>query len=131
VTTQRGQNRYVDVNKHDVYSRILELDLRKMEKRHERHIWHVKSMWGGVAGILLAAYVLLTAQYLNGNAVLVRSNNYMLAGGVLLLSIALCYGLMWIGVIREYRKFENVINEKIRYYEGVINAPLSAQLSSD
>jgi hypothetical protein len=131
VTTQRGQNRYVDVNKHDVYSRILELDLRKMEKRHERHIWHVKSMWGGVAGILLAAYVLLTAQYLNGNAVLVRSNNYMLAGGVLLLSIALCYGLMWIGVIREYRKFENVINEKIRYYEGVINAPLSTQLSSD
>ena len=131
MTTQRGQNRYVDVNKHDVYSRILELDLRKMEKRHERHIWHVKSMWGGVAGILLAAYVLLTAQYLNGNAVLVRSNNYMLAGGVLLLSIALCYGLMWIGVIREYRKFENVINEKIRYYEGVINAPLSAQLSSD
>jgi len=131
VTTQRGQNRYVDVNKHDVYNRILELDLRKMEKRHERHIWHVKSMWGGVAGILLAAYVLLTAQYLNGNAVLVRSNNYMLAGGVLLLSIALCYGLMWIGVIHEYRKFENVINEKIRYYEGVINAPLSAQLSGD
>jgi hypothetical protein len=131
VTTQRGQNRYVDVNKHDVYNRILELDLRKMEKRHERHIWHVKSMWGGVAGILLAAYVLLTAQYLNGNAVLVRSNNYMVAGGVLLLSIALCYGLMWIGVIREYRKFEGVINEKIRYYEGVINAPLSAQLSSD
>ncbi|MFZ0011198.1 MAG: hypothetical protein WAL97_04760 [Halobacteriota archaeon] len=131
MTTQRGQNRYVDVNKHDVYNRILELDLRKMEKRHERHIWHVKSMWGGVAGILLAVYVLLTAQYLNGNAVLVRSNNYMLAGGVLLLSIALCYGLMWIGVIREYRKFENVINEKIRYYEGVINAPLSAQLSGD
>ena len=114
MTTQRGQNRYVDVNKHDVYNRILELDLRKMEKRHERHIWHVKSMWGGVAGILLAAYVLLTAQYLNGNAVLVRSNNYMLAAGVLLLSIALCYGLMWIGVIHEYRKFENVINEKIR-----------------
>lgn len=131
MTTQRGQNRYVDVNKHDVYNRILELDLRKMEKRHERHIWHVKSMWGGVAGILLAVYVLLTAQYLNGNAVLVRSNNYMLAGGVLLLSIALCYGLMWIGVIREYRKFEGVINEKIRYYEGVINAPLSAQLSGD
>jgi len=131
VTTQRGQNRYVDVNKGDVYNRILELDLRKMEKRHERHIWHVKSMWGGVAGILLAVYVLLTAQYLNGNAVLVRSNNYMLAAGILLLSIALCYGLMWIGVIREYRKFEGVINEKIRYYEGVINAPLSAQLSGD
>jgi hypothetical protein len=131
VTTQRGQNRYVDVNKGDVYNRILELDLRKMEKRHERHIWHIKSMWGGVAGILLAVYVLLTAQYLNGNAVLVRSNNYMLAGGVLLLSIALCYGLMWIGVIREYRKFEGVINEKIRYYEGVINAPLSAQFSGD
>ncbi|MGB9372368.1 MAG: hypothetical protein WCB79_10625 [Halobacteriota archaeon] len=131
MTTQRGQNRYVDVNKGDVYNRILELDLRKMEKRHERHIWHIKSMWGGVAGILLAVYVLLTAQYLNGNAVLVRSNNYMLAGGILLLSIALCYGLMWIGVIREYRKFESVINEKIRYYEGVINAPLSAQLSGD
>jgi len=121
MSTQRTRDRYVEVNKHDVYSRILELDLRKMEKRHERHIWHIKSMWGGVAGILLAVYVLMTAQYLNGNALLVRSNNYILAGGTLLLSIALCYGLMWIGVIREYKKFERVINDKIRYYENIIN----------
>jgi hypothetical protein len=121
MSTQRTHDRYVEVNKHDVYSRILELDLRKMEKRHERHIWHIKSMWGGVAGILLAVYVLMTAQYLNGNALLVRSNNYILAGGTLLLSIALCYGLMWIGVIREYKKFERVINDKIRYYENIIN----------
>jgi len=131
VTTQRGQNKYAEVIKGDVYSRILELDYRKMEKRHERHIWHIKSMWGGVAGILLAVYVVLTSQYLFGNAVLVRGDNYILAAGTLLLSIALCYGLMWIGVIREYKKFENVINEKIRYYESVMNAPLSAQLSRD
>ena len=131
VTTQRGQNKYVEVNKGDVYNRILELDIRKMEKRHERHIWHVKSMWGGVAGILLAVYVVLTSQYLYGNAVLVRGDNYVLAGGTILISIALCYGLMWIGVIREYKKFEAVINEKIRYYESLINAPLSAQLSRD
>jgi hypothetical protein len=121
--TQQAHDRYVGVNKHDVYSRILELDLRKMEKRHERHIWHIKSMWGGVAGILLAVYVLMTAQYLNGNALLVRSNNYILAGGALLLSIALCYGFMWIGVIREYKKFERVINDKMKYYESVISAP--------
>src|SRR5450759_5444208 len=94
VITQQAHDRYVGVNKHEVYSRILELDLRKMEKRHERHIWHIKSMWGGVAGILLAIYVLITAQYLNGNALLVRSNNYILAGGALLLSIALCYGCL-------------------------------------
>jgi hypothetical protein len=131
VTTQRGQNKYVEVNKGDVYNRILELDIRKMEKRHERHIWHIKSMWGGVAGILLAVYVVLTSQYLYGNAVLVRGDNYVLAGGAVLISIALCYGLMWIGVIREYNKFEAVINEKIRYYESAINAPLSAQLSRD
>ncbi|MGZ7132291.1 MAG: hypothetical protein ACXVH6_02800, partial [Halobacteriota archaeon] len=68
MTTQRGQNRYVEVNKADIYNRILELDIRKMEKRHERHIWHIKSMWGGVAGILLAVYVVLTSQYLYGNA---------------------------------------------------------------
>ena len=109
------------MDKGDVYSRILELDLRKMEKRHERHVWHVKSMWGGVAGILLAVYVLLTAQYLNGNALLLRNNNYVFAAGGLLLSIALCYGLMWIGVIREYKKFERIINDKIRYYEGIVN----------
>ncbi|MGZ4869558.1 MAG: hypothetical protein ACXV2F_04255, partial [Halobacteriota archaeon] len=66
-----------------------------------------------------------------GNAVLVRGDNYVLAGGTVLISIALCYGLMWIGVIREYKKFEDVINEKIRYYESVINAPLSEQLSRD
>jgi hypothetical protein len=131
VTTQRGQNRYVEVNKADIYNRILELDIRKMEKRHERHIWHIKSMWGGVAGILLAVYVVLTSQYLYGNAILVRGDNYVLAGGAVLISIALCYGLMWIGVIREYKKFEDVINEKIRYYESVINAPQSAQLSRD
>jgi len=79
-------------------------------------------MWGGVAGILLAIYVLMTAQYLNGNAVLVRNNNYMWVAGALLLSIALCYGLMWVGVIREYKKYERVINDKIRYYEDVANA---------
>ena len=112
-----------------MYGRILELDLRKMEKRHERHIWHVKSMWGGVAGILLAVYILMTAQYLNGNPLLVRSNNYILAGGALLFSIALCYGLMWIGVIREYKKFERVINDKIRYYEKLINVPSNADVT--
>jgi hypothetical protein len=131
VTTQRGKNQYVGVNKGDIYTRILELDLRKMEKRHERHIWHIKSMWGGVAGMLLAVYVVLTSQYLYGNALLVQGDNYILAAGILLLSIALCYGLMWIGVIHEYRKFEGVIDEKIRYYEGIINAPLSAQLTGD
>ena len=57
MTTQRGQNKFVEVNKSDFYNRILELDFQKMEKRHERHIWHIKSMWGGVAGILLAVYV--------------------------------------------------------------------------
>jgi hypothetical protein len=93
-----------------------------MEKRHERHIWHIKSMWGGVAGILLAIYVLMTAQYLNGNAVLLRNNNYMLVAGALLLSIALCYGMMWVGVIGEYKKYEHVINDKIRYYEDIANA---------
>ena len=131
MTTQRGQNKYAEVNKGDVYSRILELDFRKMEKRHERHIWHIKSMWGGVAGILLAVYVVLTSQYLYGNAVLVRGDNYVLSAGALLISIALCYGLMWIGVIREYRKFEGVIDERIRYYEDIINAPQSAKLSGD
>ena len=128
---KRGQNKYVEVNKGNIYDRILELDFRKIEKRHERHIWHIKSMWGGVAGILLAVYVILTSQYLFGNAILVRGDNYILAGGTVLLSIALCYGLMWIGVIREYRKFERVIDEKIRYYEGVINAPSSALYSGD
>ena len=113
----------IDVAQNDAYNRILELDLRKMEKRHERHIWHIKSMWGGVAGLLIAVYLTITAQYLNGNALLVRNDNYMLAAGVLLLSIALCYGLMWIGVIREYKKFERVINDKIRHYESVIRGP--------
>ena len=131
MTTQRGQSRYVNVNKSDIYNRILELDLRKMEKRHERHIWHIKSMWGGVAGILLAIYVVLTSQYLYGNALLVQDDNYILAAGILLLSIALCYGLMWLGVIHEYRKFENVIDERIRYYEGLIDASLSAQRIGD
>jgi len=131
VSTQRRQNKFVEVNKSDFYNRILELDFQKMEKRHERHIWHIKSMWGGVAGILLAVYVVLTSQYLYGNAILVRGDNYILAGGTVLISIALCYGLMWIGVIREYRKFEDVIDERIRYYEDVINAPQSAQLSGD
>ena len=73
----------------------------------------------------------LTSQYLYGNALLVQGDNYILAAGILLLSIALCYGLMWIGVIHEYRKFEGVIDEKIRYDEGIINAPLSAQLTGD
>ena len=123
VTTQRGQNKYIEVNKGAFYNRILELDFRKLEKRHERHIWHIKSMWGGVAGILLAVYVILTSQYLYGNALLVQGDNYILAGGTVLLSIALCYGLMWIGVIREYRKFEDVIDDRIRYYEDIIEAP--------
>ena len=123
MTTQRGQNKYVEVNKGAFYNRILELDFRKLEKRHERHIWHIKSMWGGVAGILLAVYVILTSQYLYGNAILVQGDNYILSGGTVLLSIALCYGLMWIGVIREYRKFEGVIDERIRYYEDIIKAP--------
>ena len=123
MTTQRGQNKYVEVNKGAFYTRILELDFRKLEKRHERHIWHIKSMWGGVAGILLAVYVILTSQYLYGNAILVQGDNYILSGGTVLLSIALCYGLMWIGVIREYRKFEGVIDERIRYYEDIIKAP--------
>jgi len=113
----------MDVAKSDVYNRILELDLRKMEKRHERHIWHIKSMWSGVAGLLIAVYLTITAQYLNGNVLFARSNNYMLVAGVLLLSIALCYGLMWIGVIREYKKFEHVINDKIRYYENSMRGP--------
>jgi len=87
-------------------------------------------MWGGVAGILLATYILLTAQYLNGNALLVRGNNYVLAGGTLLLSIALCYGFMWVGVIREYKKFERFINDKIRYYERLINVPSDTEVDS-
>lgn len=86
-------------------------------------------MWGGVGGILLTVYVLTTAQYLNGNPLLVRNNNYILVGGALLLSIALCYGLTWIGVIREYKKFERVINDKIRYYEKLINVPSNADVS--
>ncbi len=114
---QRSDDLPIGIDKHDVYNRILELDLQKMEKRHERHIWHIKSMWGGVAGLLIAVYLTITAQYLNGNALFTRSYNYLLIAGILLLSIALCYGLMWIGVIREYKKFERVINNKIRYYE--------------
>jgi hypothetical protein len=101
-----------------------------MEKRHERHIWHIKSMWGGVEGILLSVYVMITFQYLIGNPLLVRNNNYIFAGGALLLSIALCYGFMWIGVIREYKKFEHVINDKIRYYERLINVPSDTEASS-
>ncbi len=115
---QQSQNRGTEVDKHDVYHRIMELDLQKMEKRHERHIWHIKSMWGGVAGLLIAVYLTVTAQYLNGNALFVQSYNYLVIAGILLLSIALCYGLMWIGVIREYKKFERVINNKIKYYES-------------
>ncbi len=114
---QRSHDTPIEIDKHEVYSRILELDLQKMEKRHERHIWHIKSMWGGVAGLLIAVYLTVTAQYLNGNALFVQNFNYLLIAGVLLLSIALCYGLMWIGVIREYKKFERVINNKITYYE--------------
>ncbi len=114
---QRSQDLPSGIDRHDVYHRILELDLQKMEKRHERHIWHIKSMWGGVAGLLIAVYLTITAQYLNGNALFVREYNYLFIAGVLLLSIALCYGLMWIGVIREYKKFERVINNKIKYYE--------------
>jgi len=117
---QRSQDWHTEIDKHDVYNRILELDLQKMEKRHERHVWHIKSMWGGVSGLLIAVYLTITAQYLNGNALLVRNNNYLLIAGMLLLSVALCYGLMWIGVISEYKKFERVINNKIAYYERTI-----------
>ncbi|MGZ4902414.1 MAG: hypothetical protein ACXVI3_04480 [Halobacteriota archaeon] len=117
---QRSQDWRAEIDKHDVYNRILELDLQKMEKRHERHVWHIKSMWGGVSGLLIAVYLTITAQYLNGNALLVRNNNYLLIAGMLLLSVALCYGLMWVGVIREYKKFERVINNKIAYYERSI-----------
>jgi hypothetical protein len=122
IVVQSAFDRYVEVNKSDVYNRILELDLRKMEKRHERHIWHIKSMWGGLAGILLAVYALITTQYLFGNPLLTRNDNYIFSGGALLLSIALCYGLMWIGVVSEYKKFERVINDRISYYENIIDA---------
>lgn len=104
-----------EIDKHDVYNRIVELDLQKMEKRHERHVWHIKSMWGGVAGLLTWIYLTVTAQYFLGNALFVT--NYLVIAGILLLSVALCYGLMWIGVIREYKHFERVINNKIKYYE--------------
>ncbi|MGZ5520865.1 MAG: hypothetical protein ACXWET_03735 [Halobacteriota archaeon] len=73
---------------------------------------------------------MITFQYLIGNPLLVRNNNYIFAGGALLLSIALCYGFMWIGVIREYKKFERVINDKIRYYERLINVPSDTEASS-
>ncbi len=117
---QRPQDWRSEIDEHDVYSRISELDLRKMEKRHERHIWHIKSMWGGVSGLLVAIYLTITVQYFNGNELFVRNNNYLLIAGILLLSIALCYGFMWIGVIREYKKFERVINNKITYYERLL-----------
>ncbi len=117
---RRSQDQLIEVEKQDVYDRILELDLRKMEKRHERHIWHIKSMWGGVSGLLIAIYLTVTAQYFNGNALFVGNNNYLMIAGILLLSIAFCYGLMWVGVIREYQKFERIINNKIQYYQRTL-----------
>lgn len=112
----------------DVWSKILELDLKKMEMRHERDVWHIKSMWTGLAGLLLAVYLTITAQYFSGNQLLVQNYNYIIVAGTLLLSIALSYGLMWIGVIREYKKFERIINDRMDYYDTLLNDGKKAAL---
>jgi len=102
VTTQRGQNKYVEVNKRRRLHRILELDIQKWKNATTPHMaCKIHVGWG--AGILLAVYVVLTSQYLYGNAVLVRGDNYVLPAEPFLFSIGLCYGLMWIGVIRSIR----------------------------
>jgi hypothetical protein len=105
----------------EVLSKMLELDLKKMEMRHERHVWHIKSMWSGLTGLLIAVYVTITAQYLWGNKLFVQDYNYMIIAGMLLLSISFSYGMMWIGVIREYKKFERIINDRISYYDNLLN----------
>ncbi len=99
---------------------MLELDFKKMEMRHERHVWHIKSMWSGLTGLLIAVYITITAQYLWGNKLFVQDYNYMIIAGMLLLSIAFSYGMMWIGVIREYKKFERIINDRIDYYDNLL-----------
>jgi len=120
--------RYNALSDDDVWSKILELDLKKMEMRHERHVWHIKSMWSGLTGLLLAVYLAITAQYFLGNLLLVQNYNYIIIAGTLLLSVALSYGLMWIGVIREYKKFEHIINERMGYYDTLLNDGKKAAL---
>jgi len=120
--------RYNALSDDDVWSKILELDLKKMEMRHERHVWHIKSMWSGLTGLLLAVYLAITAQYFLGNLLLVQNYNYIIIAGTLLLSVALSYGLMWIGVIREYKKFEHIINERMGYYDTLLNDRKKAAL---
>jgi len=92
-------------NKGDVYNRILELDYRKMEKTPRTPHMACKIHVGGCrdsSRCLCRAHVHNTC---TGNAVLVRGDNYVLARRNHSYFDRLCYGLMWIGVIREYRKF--------------------------
>lgn len=120
--------RHNALTKDDVWSKILELDLKKMEMRHQRDVWHIKSMWSGLAGLLLAVYLAITAQYFLGNQLLAQNFNYIIIAGILLLSVALSYGLMWIGVIREYKKFERIINDRIGYYDTLLDDEKKASL---
>jgi hypothetical protein len=113
--------RHSALTEDEVLSKMLELDLKKMEMRHERHVWHIKSMWSGLTGLLIAVYIAITTQYLWGNKLFVQDYNYMIIAGMLLLSIAFSYGMMWIGVIREYKKFERIINDKIDYYDDLLS----------
>ncbi len=53
----------------------------------------------------------------------------MIVAGMLLLSIDLCYGLMRIKVIKECKKFERIINDKINYYDALLNDGKKATLS--
>ena len=112
--------RHSALTEDEVLSKMLELDLKKMEMRHERHVWHIKSMWSGLTGLLIAVYIAITTQYLWGNKLFVQDYNYMIIAGMLLLSIAFSYGMMWIGVIREYKKFERIINDRIDYYDSLL-----------
>ncbi len=112
--------RHSALTEDEVLSKMLELDLKKVEMRHERHVWHIKSMWSGLTGLLIAVYITITAQYLWGNKLFVQDYNYMIIAGMLLLSIAFSYGMMWIGVIREYKKFERIINDRIDYYDNLL-----------
>ena len=121
--------RHKALTEDDVWSKILELDLKKVEISHERHVWHIKSMWSGLTGLLVAGWLSVTAQYFSGNQLFVQNYNYMIVAGILLLSIALCYGLMWIGVIKEYKKFERIINDRINYYDALLNDGKKAALS--
>ena len=121
--------RYNALSDDDVWSKILELDLKKVEISHERHVWHIKSMYSGLTGLLVAGWLAITAQYFSGNQLFVQNYNYMIVAGILLLSIAICYGLMWIGVIKEYKKFERIINDRINYYDALLNDGKKATLS--